>query len=105
MLCNLYSSKEIICVNSLIGHIEPQAASDAANIPDRTIDITRETCPMTFVRVRLALDRMSSGEILQVLLKGDEPLRNVPRTASEQGHAVVGLSESDGFSTLLLRRK
>ncbi len=92
-------------MNSLTGRIDPQDVSDAMNIPDRTIDITHETCPMTFVRVRLALDRMSSGQVLRVLLKGDEPLRNVPRTAAEQGHAVLGLAESDGISRLLLRRK
>lgn len=92
-------------MNSLGGAGEARDVSDAMNIPDRTIDISHETCPMTFVRVRLALDRMSSGEVLLVLLKGDEPLRNVPRTATEQGHAVLGMTEADGVSRLLLRRK
>ena len=92
-------------MTSLTGSSGARDVSDAMNIPDRTIDITRETCPMTFVRVRLALDRMSSGQVLLVLLKGEEPLRNVPRTAAEQGHAVLGLTESDGVSRLLLRRK
>jgi TusA-related sulfurtransferase len=45
----------------------------------REIDITKDLCPMTFVRTRLALDRMTPGEILRVRLKGDEPLRNVLR--------------------------
>lgn len=73
--------------------------------PDREIDITQEVCPMTFVRTRLALDRMSPGQILLVRLRGDEPLQNVPRTAAEQGHTVLSLtSESDGVSRLLLRR-
>jgi TusA-related sulfurtransferase len=56
---------------------------------DRELDITAETCPMTFVRTRLALDRMSPGQVLLVRLKGEEPRRNVPRTATEQGHAVM----------------
>ena len=70
-----------------------------------TLDITRETCPMTFVRVRLALDRLAPGEVLEVLLSGEEPRRNVPRTAVEQGHAI--LAEDDqpsGVTRLLLRR-
>jgi len=71
----------------------------------REIDITRDICPMTFVRTRLALDRMAPGEILLVKLKGQEPLRNVPRTATEQGHAVLSLTtDSDGISHLLIRR-
>ncbi|HEY7579034.1 MAG TPA: sulfurtransferase TusA family protein [Acetobacteraceae bacterium] len=69
------------------------------------LDITSEVCPMTFVRTRLALDRMSPGQVLRVRLRGEEPLRNVPRTAREQGHEVLSLdTDPDGVATLLLRR-
>ena len=69
------------------------------------IDITNEVCPMTFVRTRLALDRLAPGETLRVKLKGEEPLRNVPRTAAEQGHHVLSQeTDSVGISTLLIRR-
>lgn len=60
---------------------------------------------MTFVRTRLALDRMAPGETLRVRLKGEEPLRNVPRTAIEQGHEVLAQDiDSFGIATLLIRR-
>jgi tRNA 2-thiouridine synthesizing protein A len=60
---------------------------------------------MTFVRTRLALDRMAPGEILLVTLKGDEPLSNVPRTATEQGHQVLSVeTDAAGISRLLIRR-
>lgn len=55
---------------------------------------------MTFVRTRLMLDWMTSGEVLEVLFSGDEPARNLPRTATEQGHLV--LSQQPG--RLLLRK-
>ncbi|MDR3532778.1 MAG: sulfurtransferase TusA family protein [Rhodopila sp.] len=71
----------------------------------REIDITGDVCPMTFVRTRLALDKLAPGETLLVRLKGDEPLRNVPRTATEQGHEVLALeTDSSGISRLLIRR-
>src|ERR1700710_747870 len=71
----------------------------------RQLDITSEVCPMTFVRTRLALDRMPPGETLLVRLRGEEPLRNVPRTATEQGHEVLSLeTDADGISSLLIRR-
>src|SRR4051794_25380655 len=38
---------------------------------DRELDITAETCPMTFVRTRLALDRMAAGETLLLRLRGE----------------------------------
>ena len=72
---------------------------------DQELDITTEVCPMTFVRTRLALDRMTPGQTLLVRLRGDEPLRNVPRTAREQGHEVLSQETgSDGITRLLLRR-
>jgi TusA-related sulfurtransferase len=79
---------------------------DAAVVPaDREIDITGDLCPMTFVRTRLALDRMTPGQVLKVRLRGADPLRNVPRTATEQGHTVLSLETGDdGVSVLLLRR-
>ncbi|APT58894.1 sulfurtransferase TusA family protein [Roseomonas gilardii] len=72
---------------------------------DSRIDITRDTCPMTFVRTRLALDRMAPGQVLLVEMRGAEPVRNVPRTAVEQGHEVLSQDEAgDGLVRLWLRR-
>ena len=72
----------------------------------REIDVTHDICPMTFVRTRLALDRMAPGEILLVRVKGQEPRDNVPRTATEQGHEVLSIqTDADGVSILLIRRK
>ena len=72
---------------------------------DRMLDITAETCPMTFVRTRLALDRMATGQTLLVRLRGEEPRRNVPRTAADQGHAVLAEHDQpDGTALVLLRK-
>jgi TusA-related sulfurtransferase len=72
---------------------------------DRHLDITTETCPMTYVRVRLALDRMAPGQTLRVVLRGDEPRANVPKTALTQGHSIIA-EETDaaGITRLLIRR-
>lgn len=83
-------------------HVEPT---------DIVLDITRDVCPMTFVRTRLLLDRMSPGAVARVRLTGREPLGNVPRSARELGHAVVSLApeapgrESDADPWILTLRK
>jgi tRNA 2-thiouridine synthesizing protein A len=70
------------------------------------LDITGEICPMTFVHTRLALDKLPSGAVLRVLLRGEEPRRNVPRTAAALGHEVVSVTdEPDGSTTVLIRRR
>ena len=80
-------------------------ASSIHETHDCDLDITGETCPMTFVRVRLALDRMRQGGVLRVMLRGEEPRRNVPRAAAEQGHAVLRVEEdAAGVATLWIRK-
>lgn len=72
---------------------------------DSTVDVTKDICPMTFVRTRLALDRIRPGQTLLVRMKGEEPLRNVPRTAREQGHEIVSIdTDADGVTLLMLRK-
>ena len=69
------------------------------------IDITNELCPMTFVRTRLALDRLQPGDILRVRLRGEEPRRNVPLTAAQQGHTVLSVADApDGMTVVSIRR-
>jgi tRNA 2-thiouridine synthesizing protein A len=55
----------------------------------RTLDITALTCPMTWVRTKLELERMAPGEALEVRCPDGEALENVPRSAAEAGHDVA----------------
>ena len=65
-----------------------------------TLDITGLTCPMTWVRTKLALERMQAGEELVVLCPEGEALENVPRSAREAGHDV----EVEGAVVRIVRR-
>ena len=55
----------------------------------RTLDITDLTCPMTWVRTKLELERLAPGEELTVRCRQGEALENVPRSAREAGHDVA----------------
>ena len=59
-----------------------------------TLDITKEHCPMTFVKTKLKLAQIAEGDILEVLLA--EPLDNVPRSAKEQGYNVLKVEHVEG---------
>jgi tRNA 2-thiouridine synthesizing protein A len=73
--------------------------------PAATLDITGQVCPMTFVHTRLALDRLAPGETLLVLLRGEEPRRNVPASARALGHTVLAEeTDASGLTRLWLRR-
>jgi TusA-related sulfurtransferase len=75
-----------------------------------SIDITAEVCPMTFVKTKLLIEKMECGDCVDVRLKGREPLKNVPRSASELGHEILSLLPEegegpDGTHHLLIRKK
>jgi TusA-related sulfurtransferase len=69
----------------------------------RKLDITKEHCPMTFVKTKLELEKLVPGDQLEVLLKDGEPLQNVPKSAKEQGYTVheVALVQGDIYRVLI----
>jgi tRNA 2-thiouridine synthesizing protein A len=66
----------------------------------RTLDVTALTCPMTWVRTKLELERIAPGEALEVRCAAGEALENVPRSAVEAGHDV----RVDGALVRIVRR-
>lgn len=77
---------------------------------EHMLDITGDTCPMTFVKTKLLIERMAPGETAQVRLKGAEPLENVPRSVRDHGHEVIALAPEgaetgpDAVHTLTIRK-
>ena len=78
---------------------------------DKFIDITEEICPMTFVKTKLAIENAKIGDIIQIRIKGREPLENVPRSIAEHGHKIVSnnlenpKSPSNGIRLLLVQKQ
>jgi TusA-related sulfurtransferase len=54
-----------------------------------TLDLTGVACPMNWVKTKLALEKLASGDELTVRLDPGEPIESVPRSAREDGHAVA----------------
>jgi TusA-related sulfurtransferase len=59
--------------------------------PKARLDVRDHACPVTWVKTRIALSRLAEGEVLEVLLRDGEPRQNVPRSAAEDGHVVLGV--------------
>ena len=59
--------------------------------PKYFLDITKEVCPITFVRVRLQIEKMSPNEILEVLLQGEEPMSSILSSVEELGHTILSV--------------
>ncbi len=71
---------------------------------DNEIDITKEICPMTFVKTKLKLETMSRGQVLEVTLREGEPLINVPKSVEQDGHKILDLHQEGDIYKLLIAR-
>jgi tRNA 2-thiouridine synthesizing protein A len=59
--------------------------------PQATLDLRPFACPLTYVKTRIALDRLAPGDVLELWLSAGEPAESVPRSAEEDGHRVLGI--------------
>ena len=74
------------------------------NITD-SVDITDVVCPVTFVKAKIALEELDDGDILSIRLNDGEPVNNVPRSITEEGHKVLSLSQNDDGTYQLIVQK
>ena len=69
------------------------------------LDLRRDICPMTFVKTTLALEKLLSGECLEIHLSLGEAVTTMPRTLEEQGHKVLSRKEDQGSVLLVVEKK
>lgn len=62
---------------------------EKTNLQPLDLDITGDICPLTFVKTKLKLEQMASGQVLIIRLNSGEPLLNVPRSLQEQGYTIL----------------
>lgn len=76
-----------------------------ASKTDDVIDITDVVCPITFVKVKMALEDLEDGQLLLVHLNEGEPVQNVPRSLKDEGHKVLSVaSKNDGTYDLVVKK-
>ncbi|MDX1763076.1 MAG: sulfurtransferase TusA family protein [bacterium] len=72
---------------------------------DREIDITGEVCPYTFVKTKLALETLSPGEVLKVILDHQPASENVPRSLQGEGNEIIDVSKVNDTDWQIIARK
>jgi TusA-related sulfurtransferase len=65
-----------------------EAAADIGEEPIVRLDLRGVACPMNFVKTRLKLDKMATGERLEVLLDSGEPIESVSSSVLSEGHLI-----------------
>ncbi|MCR4315279.1 MAG: sulfurtransferase TusA family protein [Planctomycetes bacterium] len=78
------------------------ASSDLEN--RKLLDVRAFTCPITSLRTKIALESMEVGEVLIVRLKGEAPLKNVPKFLADEGHEIVSTTGDASGAEIVVKR-
>jgi sulfite reductase (ferredoxin) len=81
------------------------APGGKAETKNRIIDLRGVACPLNFVKAKLELEKISVGEILEMLLDDGEPVRNAPASFAEQGQEIIEVKSQDDHFCVKVRRK
>jgi len=60
----------------------------------RTVDLKGQVCPYTFVRSKLAIEKMGLGEVLEIVLDHKPAVENVPRSMENEGQKVLKIDQT-----------
>ena len=60
---------------------------------DNSIDIRGQVCPITFVRSKLAIEQMESGQVLEVILDYEEASTSIPKSMTDHGHETISVEQ------------
>lgn len=72
---------------------------------DGYVDITDVVCPLTFVKVKVAMEELEEGQILKIKMNKGEPIQNVPRSLKDEGHRIIQVvNNEDGTFTILVTK-
>ena len=72
---------------------------------DKTIDIRGQVCPYTFVRSKLAIEKMNMGEVLEIILDHKAAVENVPKSMENEGQKVLAVEQTGEKEWRIVVRK
>lgn len=72
---------------------------------NKKLDIRGQICPYTFVRSKLAMEKMSVGEVLEIITDHKPAAENVPRSMENEGQAVLKIEQTGDKEWRIVVRK
>jgi TusA-related sulfurtransferase len=68
------------------------------------LDLRGVKCPLNWARAKVRLERMQSGEVLELLIDDPRGARDIPRAAEAEGYAVLEITPEESRWCLRLEK-
>lgn len=72
--------------------------------PDATLDLRGVLCPINFVKAKLKIESLETGQVLELFLDSGEPIQNVPKSIKEEGHKILEVKKEEGHFRLMVKK-
>ena len=72
---------------------------------DVELDLRGVICPYNFVKTKLKLEAMQSGQVLALILDDGDPIKNVPASLANEGHTILSQTRCSPSAYRVLVKK
>ena len=74
-------------------------------VSDFFLDLRGVKCPLNFVKIKLQLEKMNTGQVLEILIDEGEAVESVPPSVIQEGHKILEQYEYEQYSLLLIKKQ
>jgi sulfite reductase (ferredoxin) len=75
-----------------------------ASVEVRVKDFRGVACPMNFVKTKIELASLKSGDLLEIWLDDGQPIQNVPGSVRNEGHEVLSVTQIEDYWKVLIKK-
>ena len=72
--------------------------------PDTTLDAKGLSCPMPLLKTKKAIDKIDSGQILEVISTDAASKNDIPGWCERSGHTLLGMKEESGVTRFFIKK-
>ena len=71
---------------------------------DQTLDCRGLSCPMPILKTKKRLEKMESGQVLEMLSSDPGTKNDIASFAKRGGHEYLGMKEDEGFNRFYIKK-
>ena len=69
-----------------------------------SLDLKGVACPFNYVQAKIRLETMNVGQLLEITIDDGEPIENVPKSLTNDGHEITDTKKVGGHYRLVIRK-
>jgi len=73
--------------------------------PDEVLDCKGLSCPMPMLKIKKALQKLQSGQILEVWGTDPGTKNEVSKFCEKEGHELLGIIDEPGYTRFFIKKK